>query len=135
MTFRKFIADENETTRARCELPLSHLPPNPLRDTKIMFPRRPLLLFFFLAAAAPAQVTIGAVTDAASFGPRVAPGSLATIFGSNLAGSAAHAPGFPLPTSLNGTTVFVNGSPVPLAYVSAAQINFQVPRALAAGVA
>ncbi len=109
--------------------------PNPLRDTKIMFPRRTLLLFFLFAAAAPAQVTISAVTDAASFGPRVAPGSLATIFGSNLAGSTAHAPGFPLPTSLNGTTVFVNGSPVPLAYVSAAQINFQVPRALAAGVA
>ena len=90
---------------------------------------------FFLCVVAPAQVVISAVTDGASFGPRVAPGSLATIFGTNLAGSAAHAPGFPLPTSLNGTTVYVNGSPVPLAYVGPSQVNFQVPRALAAGVA
>ena len=48
---------------------------------------------FFLCVAAPAQVVISAVTDGASFGPRVAPGSLATIFGTNLAGSAANAPG------------------------------------------
>ncbi len=77
--------------------------------------------------------SIAAVTDAAGFGPRVAPGSLATIFGSSLAGSQASAPSTPLPTSLGGTTVKIGGNAVPLVYVSPTQINFQVPRALAAG--
>ena len=89
--------------------------------------------FLFYAGAAEAAVTVAAVTDAASFGPRVAPGSLATIFGSNLAGSQASASGTPLSTSLGGTTVTINGTAVPLVYVSPTQIDFQVPHGLAAG--
>jgi uncharacterized protein (TIGR03437 family) len=85
---------------------------------------------FMLPAA---SVTVSAVTDAASYGPRVAPGSLATIFGANLAGAEASASSTPLPTSLGGTTVKIAGNEVPLVYVSATQINFQVPHALAAG--
>jgi uncharacterized protein (TIGR03437 family) len=80
-----------------------------------------------------ATVSVTAVTDAASFGPRVAPGSLATIFGTNLAGSDASAGATPLPASLGGTAVKIGGNAVPLVYVSPTQINFQVPQALAAG--
>lgn len=82
-----------------------------------------------------AQTVINAVTDAASYAPRVAPGALASIFGSNLANGTAQATGFPLPRSLGGATVYVNNSAVPLLYASQTQINFQVPSTLTAGTA
>ncbi|MGB6942824.1 MAG: IPT/TIG domain-containing protein [Bryobacteraceae bacterium] len=93
----------------------------------------PLLLLTRVAAQA--QTVINLVTDAASYAPRVAPGELASIFGSNLANSTQEAAGFPLPTNMAGATVYVNQSPVPLLYVSQTQINFQVPSGLAAGTA
>jgi len=82
-----------------------------------------------------AQTVINAVTDAASYAPRVTPGGLATIFGSNLADSAQSATKFPLPRSMAGATVYVNQSPAALLYVSQTQINFQVPSSVAAGTA
>jgi len=94
--------------------------------------------FLFLSltySAAQAQTVIQAVTDAASFAPRVAPGELATIFGTNLANYTQQAAAFPLPTTLAGATVYVNNAPVPLLYVSETQINFQAPSSLAAGTA
>src|SRR3984885_13852518 len=93
------------------------------------------LLLSFTGVVAEAQTVISAVTDAASYAPRVAPGELATIFGSNLANSTQQAAGFPLPQNMAGATVYVNSSPVPLLYVSTGQINFQVPSNLAAGTA
>jgi uncharacterized protein (TIGR03437 family) len=90
-------------------------------------------LVWMAQVVAEAQTVINAVTDAASFAPRVAPGALASIFGSNLANSTQQATGFPLPRSLAGATVYVNSTPVPLLYVSNTQINFQVPSGLAAG--
>jgi len=78
---------------------------------------------------------IDLVTDAASYAPRVAPGELATIFGTNLADSTQGASSFPLPRSMAGATVYLNQTSVPLLYVSATQINFQVPSDLAAGTA
>jgi len=92
-------------------------------------------IFLLSVTVTSAQTVINAVTDAASFAPRVAPGALATIFGSNLADSTAQASGFPLPRSLAGATVYVNNSPVPLLYASQTQINFQVPGSLAPGAA
>src|SRR5438034_1285892 len=41
----------------------------------------------------------------------------------------------PLPTSLNGVSVAVNGATVPLLYVSPGQINFQLPYETATGTA
>ncbi len=78
---------------------------------------------------------INAVTDAASYAPRVAPGALASIFGTNLANGTAQASGFPLPLSLAGAAVYVNNSRVPLLYASQTQINFQVPSSVAPGTA
>jgi uncharacterized protein (TIGR03437 family) len=96
--------------------------------------RLALFVFFPLAATA-AVPTIQYVSDSASFGPRVAPGSLATIFGSDLAGDTADAADFPIPTNLAGTTVSVGGTLAPLLYVSPIQINFQVPSATPLGEA
>jgi len=79
------------------------------------------------------QVTVAAVADGAGFGPRVAPGALATIFGENLAGSTSQAHNIPLPTVLAGANVVIEGTRVPLLYASPTQINFQVPSKLAAG--
>jgi uncharacterized protein (TIGR03437 family) len=95
----------------------------------------PILFLSLVYSAAQAQTVIQSVTDAASFAPRVAPGELATIFGSNLANYTQQAAGFPLPKTMAGATVYVNNAPVPLLYVSQTQINFQVPSSLAAGTA
>jgi uncharacterized protein (TIGR03437 family) len=94
-----------------------------------------LALLLFSHAVAGAQTVIYAVTDAASYAPRVSPGELATIFGANLANSTQQAGGFPLPQNMGGATVYVNNASVPLLYVSETQINFQVPSGLAAGTA
>ncbi|HTW66311.1 MAG TPA: hypothetical protein VME17_16930 [Bryobacteraceae bacterium] len=88
-----------------------------------------------LVPLAKAQTVINSVLDAASYAPRVAPGALATIFGSNLANGTQGATGFPLPLTLAGATVYVNRAPVPLLYVSPTQINFQMPSSAAAGTA
>lgn len=80
-----------------------------------------------------AQATINRVVDTASYAPRVAPGALATIFGSGLSRNTVQASGFPLPRNLGGTSVMMNSAPFPLLYVSPTQINFQVPSDLAPG--
>lgn len=59
----------------------------------------------------------------------LAPGSLATIFGANLADSIAQAPsgGAQLPIDLGGVEVYFNGIRAPLILVSPTQINTQIP--------
>jgi uncharacterized protein (TIGR03437 family) len=94
-----------------------------------------LISLFTLGTMAEAQTVVNNVLDAASFAPRVAPGALATVFGSNLANATQGADGFPLPQSMAGATVYVNRSPVPLLYVSNTQINFQMPSGVAPGTA
>jgi uncharacterized protein (TIGR03437 family) len=69
------------------------------------------------------------VFDAASYATSVAPGSLVTLFGRNLAYGAQSAGGYPLPAKMGETVVTLNGEPVPLLYASAGQINFQMPYA------
>jgi len=82
---------------------------------------------------APAVLPSG-ILNAASFAPiSVAPGSLATIYGKNLASVTARATGAPYPSNLGGVTVLVSGIACPLLYVSPTQINFLVPGELPAG--
>jgi uncharacterized protein (TIGR03437 family) len=70
-----------------------------------------------------------AASSAASFEPTLAPGGIAALFGAGLAGSTAVATSQPLPTTLAGAQVRINGAPAPLFFVSPTQINFQVLRA------
>lgn len=65
-------------------------------------------------------------------GAVVVPGRLLTLFGQALAETAEAAQQAPLPTTLAGVTVTVDGIPAPLLYVSPGQINFQVPFAISA---
>jgi uncharacterized protein (TIGR03437 family) len=92
-------------------------------------------LRFFLAAIGVLHavtyaqtVSPGGIVNAAGFQAPVAPGSVISIFGTSLAASSTGAPGLPLPTTLLGTSLLVNGRiAVPLFYVSPGQINAQLP--------
>jgi uncharacterized protein (TIGR03437 family) len=86
--------------------------------------------------------TIGAVEVQSAAAPNgaVAPDSIASIYGSNLAAVTAQAMTQPLPASLGGVTLTVTDSAgvarsAALMYVSPSQINFVVPDGTAAGTA
>ena len=69
-----------------------------------------------------------------------APGSLGSIYGTNLAAAMLQAPSLPLPLSLGGVSITVQDAAgksagAPLLYVSPGQINFLMPSDLATGVA
>jgi uncharacterized protein (TIGR03437 family) len=82
------------------------------------------------------QIVIGSVTNGASFAANsICPGAIATIFGTGLATSTAPATSVPLPTTLGGASVAVNGIVAALFYASPTQINFQVPGEIAADTA
>jgi uncharacterized protein (TIGR03437 family) len=81
----------------------------------------------FAVVAQPAINTAGIVNAATYSAAPLAAGSLASIFGTNLAAASGTAPFLPLPLVLNGVTVQVDGIAEPLIFVSSAQINFQVP--------
>ena len=79
-------------------------------------------------------VSANGVVNAASFATQVSPGALATVFGSNFAVTRASAKA-PLPASLVGVSVNVNGQAAPILYVTPTQVNFQVPWEAALGSA
>jgi uncharacterized protein (TIGR03437 family) len=68
------------------------------------------------------------ITNATSFVANATPaGSVFALFGTNLATTAVSASSVPLPSTLQNTTVTVNNEPAPLFYVSATQIDAQMP--------
>jgi uncharacterized protein (TIGR03437 family) len=73
------------------------------------------------------------VVNAASYAlGGVAPGSIASAFGTFLLISGASASGLPLPVNLSGFSMQFGGSlAIPLYYVSGAQVNLQIPWELA----
>jgi uncharacterized protein (TIGR03437 family) len=79
------------------------------------------------------QVASEGVVNSASWGGIVSPGSLVSVFGTNLASSEQWA-GASLPLTLGGTSVSVNGIPALLSYVSPSQINLQLPSSLASSL-
>lgn len=72
------------------------------------------------------SISANAVVNAASYGAQVSPGALATIFAAHITGEPASA-SLPLPPTLGGVSVSVNGVNAPLLYVNPTQVNFQVP--------
>jgi uncharacterized protein (TIGR03437 family) len=75
-------------------------------------------------------INAGGVLNAASYAlsSPVAAGSIATVFGSFPVDASISASGVPLPPMLAGLSLkFADGFPVPLVFVSAAQVNIQVP--------
>ncbi len=81
---------------------------------------------------APVLTPNGTVSNLnAKVGAALAPGTVAAIFGSELASSAESPASVPLPTSFKGTTVLIGGLEAPLYFVSSGQINAQIPSELA----
>ena len=95
------------------------------------------LPWFGVRAAATVQnsVPVSSVSAASFVGSpaAVAPNSIVAGFGTLLAAGTQVAATQPLPTTLQGTTVTINGTPAPLFFVSAGQVNYLVPPGLAAG--
>lgn len=85
-----------------------------------------------LTAAIP-SVTAQGVVNAASFAAGLVPGSLATVFGTNLTAfpGVVQSGVLPLPTELASTSVTINGAQVPIIATAVLngqeQINFQIP--------
>ena len=67
------------------------------------------------------------VVNGASFAAPLAPGMIASLFGTGLASSTALAGGTPLPTTLAGASLQMEGFSAPVFFVSPTQISFQVP--------
>ncbi len=89
---------------------------------------------FTIAIPTPATSSAG-ILNGASFLPAIAPGALIAIFGSNLAAANAEFTATPLTVSLGGVSVSINGTSVPLLFVSPGQVNAQVPYQTRAGTA
>ena len=92
-----------------------------------------------LNVAQPGPGTIINVSAAADV-PALAPGSLATAFGTGLASSKASAPSTPLPVTLDGTSVGIsdsagNTTAAPLVFVDPSQVNSLIPASVAVGPA
>lgn len=83
-----------------------------------------LAVYGLLSAGA---VGIPAANSASGDVGSVAPGGLATIYGSGLAAGTESAASLPAPTSLAGASVTVGGYSAPMLYASSGQVNFQVP--------
>jgi uncharacterized protein (TIGR03437 family) len=92
------------------------------------------------AAAASIDITVASstsmfitgITNGASFRQAYSPGEILAVFGNLLAGSTLSASSVPLPTTLGGASVTVNGTAAPLYFVSPGQINLQIPYGLVA---
>lgn len=87
---------------------------------------------------APRSLNQGGVGGIAGWGvdPAASPGGLISAYGTNLSTDALTiAPGFPLPQSLAGVSLLVNGVPAPLLAASPWQVNAQVPPETAEGPA
>ncbi len=84
--------------------------------------------------ARPAIFPGGVVIHASALAP-LSPGTLADIYGTNLAAAPATTPGLPLGVSLGNVQVTVNGTPAPLYYVSPGQLDFQIPYSVSPGPA
>ena len=74
-------------------------------------------------------ISTGGILNNATFASNdpLAVGTIAALFGEFLTDQPYFAPGAPLPTTLGGVRVLVNGRPAPLYFASPGQVNFQMP--------
>jgi uncharacterized protein (TIGR03437 family) len=79
------------------------------------------------STSTPTLNTAGVINGASFASTTLAPGSIASAFGTSLTTTTAGAAAVPLPNTLGSAQLLVNGSVVPLFYVSPTQFNFQVP--------
>jgi uncharacterized protein (TIGR03437 family) len=104
----------------------------------IQMPQRGTLAIVGNAFTKPQKAAV--LSSANSSATAVAPGSLATAYGADLAASTAGGAPLPLPIAFGGTSVLILDAagiptPAPLVYVSPGQVNFEVPPTTAVGPA
>jgi uncharacterized protein (TIGR03437 family) len=82
----------------------------------------------FVGGPANLSIKPNGIVNSASFAANtpIAPGSLASVYGTFPA-NTAQATGVPLPFALSGLSIQVGGIRAPLQYVSATQVNVQIP--------
>ena len=112
-------------------LAIGNLPASQLGAWQVRLYDNSTLLFtipFTVTLPGAVTPTVASMVNGASFtqGAPVAPGSLATIFGTGFA-PQIYASTIPLPTRLSGVSVIVNGRAAPLVFINPTQINFQMP--------
>ncbi len=78
-------------------------------------------------AAATAPPAINSVVSAADGSASVAAGGLISVYGSLMSPVNIATSQIPLPTALGQSCLVVNGTPIPLLFVSSGQINAQLP--------
>jgi uncharacterized protein (TIGR03437 family) len=79
------------------------------------------------AATPPLPGVIEIRSSATNKSGPIAPGSLISIFGSNLASTTSQATQFPLPRTLDRTQVLLGDTVLPILYASPGQLNVEVP--------
>jgi uncharacterized protein (TIGR03437 family) len=72
-------------------------------------------------------IAIGGIVNASDAVTTVAAGSIAAIFGNNLGSSLVAANSYPLPVTLGGGGVRIDGQSAPLFMTSCSQVNLQIP--------
>src|SRR5579863_3692998 len=97
------------------------------------------LIVVFMSALGYAANSLTVVSSASDFQP-VAPASIVTAFGSDVATLVSSATSATWPVSLGGTTVSIKDSggvarPAAISFVSPGQVNFQIPAQTAVGPA
>jgi uncharacterized protein (TIGR03437 family) len=88
----------------------------------------------FIVGASP-ELTITRVSNAASASAGLAPGTMASVGGTQLASATQLAPFFPLPYSLAGVSATVNGISAPLYSVAPNELKVQIPYESGSGAA
>jgi uncharacterized protein (TIGR03437 family) len=79
-----------------------------------------------VSPAAAVFINSGGVVNTGDYSKLIAPGSVVSVFGQNLAANEQRASP-PLPYIMGGVCVTVDDSPVPLVMTSPAQLNFYLP--------
>jgi uncharacterized protein (TIGR03437 family) len=79
--------------------------------------------------------SVTAIANGASYAQAFAPGTLMTVFGTQLSPLTSSAGVIPLPLNISGVSATVNGVSAPLYYVSPGQVNVQVPYETGTGLA
>jgi uncharacterized protein (TIGR03437 family) len=87
------------------------------------------------STASPPTIQQNGVVNAASFDQILSPGSIFTVFGQNLSLSTGGATTIPLPPTLNGTTILINGIQTPILWTSPTQVDAQIPFETNTGIA
>ncbi len=90
---------------------------------------------FGCTTGVPTITTGGVVNAASNVAAAIAPGTVISIYGTNLGCTPSAASTVPLPVTLGSVSVKVNGAAIPLFYVGESQINAQLPYDLPTGVA